>query len=63
MRVEIPQEERDLLVAIIEREISELGPEIRHTDARKYRDELKIEKQVLLDLLARLRAAEAVQAG
>lgn len=55
MIIEIPAEERDLLMTLVEREISDLGPEIHHTDVRKYREELKVEKQTLLDIRERLR--------
>ncbi len=60
MTIDIPSEERDLLVAIVQREISDLGPEIRHTDTREYRDELKVEKQTLRHILEHLRAVEPV---
>lgn len=63
MKIEMPPEERDLLIALVEREISDLGPEIRHTDVRRYRDELKVEKQTLVDILDRLHATEPAIAG
>ena len=50
MHIELSTEERDMLVRLIEREIHELGPEIRHTQTSSYRD-----KQALRKLLERLR--------
>ena len=58
MIVELTNEERDILEALIAREISELGPEIRHTDQRTYRDDLKAERCALRHLLDRLQAPE-----
>ncbi len=58
MTIELPPEERDLLVALVEREISDLGPEIHHTDTRSYRDELRIEKRTLQHILEHLRTPE-----
>ena len=55
MHIELSTEERDMLVRLIEREIHELGPEIRHTQTSSYRDDLKGDKQALRKLLERLR--------
>ncbi|MCP4246427.1 MAG: hypothetical protein GY778_05195 [bacterium] len=55
MNVELSERERELLVQLIDREVSDLGPEIRHTQTYNYRDELKDEKRVLADLARRLR--------
>jgi len=59
MHVELTSQEREILVNMLEREIAELGPEIRHTDARSYREDLKAMKQLLFKMLEHLRMAEA----
>lgn len=57
MTVEMTKRERDMLVGLVRREISELGPEIQHTRTARYRDDLKAEKQMLVGLLGRLAPA------
>jgi hypothetical protein len=54
MIVELTQEERDMLARLVEREIADLGPEIRHTDNCHFRDELKLQKRAYRDLLEHL---------
>lgn len=54
MIIELTEEEREELVRLVSREVSELGPEIRHTDRADYRDDLKAEKKALRSLLERL---------
>lgn len=41
MHVELTPERRDLLLHLVDVAIRELGPEIRHTSTRAYKDELK----------------------
>lgn len=60
MTVEMTEHEREMLVGLVQREISELGPEIRHTRTARYRDELKANKQMLVELLGRLRPTATV---
>ena len=55
MLVELTPEQREVLLTLVEREISDLGPEIRHTTTRAYRDDLKAHKRALRDLLSQLR--------
>lgn len=57
MRIELTESQREILENLLEREIADLGPEIRHTDARAYRDDLRAQKQVLRELLEQLRPA------
>ena len=45
MILELTEAEREALLTLVEREISDLGPEIRHTTTRTYRDDLKARKQ------------------
>jgi len=61
MMIEISEHERDIIAALIQREVTDLGPEIRRTDTRNYRDELKEQKKKLQELLKRLTMAEIVQ--
>ncbi len=58
MILDLTEEEHALMLSLLDREIAQLGPEIRRTDARDYREDLKHEKQVLLHLVERLRAAQ-----
>jgi hypothetical protein len=52
--LELSAEQAELLHQIVERELRELGPEIRHTDSRTYRDHLKQRFDALETLRARL---------
>ncbi len=54
MTLELTDEEYALVTRLVEREVAELGPEIRHTDTRSFRDELKARKRTLRHLLDRL---------
>ncbi|MHC4236600.1 MAG: hypothetical protein ACYSUQ_15910 [Planctomycetota bacterium] len=54
MTIELTTEERDILVHLLDREISDLGPEVRRTRTSGYRDELKVRKQTLKELTGRL---------
>jgi len=55
MIVEMTEEEREVLLRLVQREISELGPEIRHTMTSSFRDDLKEQKQKLRRILEHLR--------
>jgi len=55
MTVEMTTEELERVIGLIERELAELGPEIRHTQTAGYRDDLKADKKLLQELLGRLR--------
>jgi hypothetical protein len=59
MQIEISAEERELLVQILERNLSETRVEVRHTDDRSFRDRLHGEEARLRELLGRLRALQA----
>lgn len=54
MIIELTEEEREALLRLVEREISDLGPEIRHTSIRSFREDLKVQKQALRQLRERL---------
>jgi hypothetical protein len=57
MKLELDDEQREVLVEALESELSELGDEIGHTDAEAYRDKLKHRRAVLHAVLARLQGA------
>lgn len=56
MLLELNEQEREALLDLVDRELSELGPEIRHTDDRQYRDDLKARKQQMRELREHLEA-------
>jgi hypothetical protein len=58
MILELTSEERALLTTLIAREVSDMGPEIRHTDHYELKDELKAERKSLRHLLDRLKETE-----
>jgi hypothetical protein len=59
MLLELTDQERDLLVRLVQRELDELGPEIHHTVRRDYREDLKTERRRLSELLSHLAAVPA----
>lgn len=59
MTVELTAEELERVIRLIERELSELGPEIRHTQTTGFRADLKADKKMLQALVERLRHCEA----
>jgi hypothetical protein len=58
MLLEIDDVQREMLAAVIRRELDELGPEIHHTRTRSYRRDLKDQKEILEHLLDRLGVPE-----
>ena len=57
MTLELNAEEAQILVYVLKQEISEIGPELRHTETSSYHDELKHRKEVLFKVLRRLETA------
>ena len=57
MRVEISAEERELLIHLVERALSDTRVEVRRTKTPEFHDRLQAEERQLGALLARLRAA------
>jgi len=55
MNVDLNQQDRSLLVDILEHELRELPSEIRRTQTSRYRDELKAREKKLRNLLDRLK--------
>lgn len=60
MLIEISADQRDVLAAVIRGELDEMGPEIHHTRTSGYRDELKLRKDLLEQVLDRLSIPEPV---
>ena len=55
MVIELTPEEREVLLALVEREITDLGPEIHHTRTQTYREDLKAQQKALQGLSRHLR--------
>jgi len=55
MIIELTPEEREVLVTLVEREITEMVPEIRHTRTTTYREDLKAQQRTLKTLFEHLR--------
>jgi hypothetical protein len=55
MRLELTSEQVELLREILEHELRVLGPEIRHTHARAFRDDLRTRYDALCGLIEQLR--------
>ncbi len=55
MLFDLTAEERDILEALVVREMADLGPEIHHARVIDYREGLKAQKRALERLLSRLR--------
>lgn len=54
MILQLSVEERHILKHLLQREIGETGPEIRHTNTSTFRDELKDYKRSLQELYRRI---------
>jgi len=54
MMPDLTPEEREILLELLSRELSDLGPEIHHTDDREYREELKQRREAIRQLMRRL---------
>jgi len=55
MNIDLTSEEREVLLTLVEREISEIVPEIRHTRTQSYREDLKARQKALQSLFIHLR--------
>jgi len=59
MNLDLAPDEVEILRELVAQSIRELGPEIHHTDSRKYRGQLDQRLKSLESLAARLEAAPA----
>jgi hypothetical protein len=55
MILELTQPERDLLLELLDHELTDTHGEVRRTQSLQYREELKAEERLLHDLCDRLR--------
>ncbi len=60
MQLEITHQQAEVLKRLIEREVSEIGPEIHHTRTYSLRDELREQRTELQALHEQLVTATAV---
>lgn len=58
MHIELSQPEHDLLAQLVDAELREIGPEIRHTQTYTFKDDLK-ERRLALRRLREHLAADA----
>lgn len=63
MHLELNAHEQEILTELVAHAIRESGPEIHHTDSRRYRAELQRRLEALERLSARLTTAPAVAAS
>ena len=63
MTLELTPEQRDALLDLINRELLEIGEEIRHTNTPEYRKNLKQGKQVLHTVQEMLAPQPAAHGG
>ena len=63
VQLDLDEEERAILVTVLESYLSDLRMEIAHTDRMAFRDMLKQRKEVILKALAAISVAEPVAAG
>jgi len=58
MLADLKPQEHELLLELLTRELADLGPEIRHTDDREFRDELRERRELVRQLIERLEALQ-----
>jgi hypothetical protein len=58
MNLHVSEQERELLTKLIDREISDLGSEIRHTNTHEFRNDLNMYRDQLRMLSTRLVASD-----
>jgi hypothetical protein len=61
MMIDLTPEEREMLLTLVEREIVDLGPEIRHTRTQTYREDLKAQQQTLRSIFQHLREPQPAE--
>lgn len=62
MSLDLTDQERQLLLQLLLEELEDLPPEIRHTDDRNYRTELRSRREMLRHLVEQLEAEPATKA-
>jgi hypothetical protein len=61
--LELDEQEQQVLVEVLEREIPNLRHEIHYTDDRAYRDFLKAREELLERLLTRMKTTTTMSPG
>jgi hypothetical protein len=56
--IELTQEEHELLVEVLDEFLSDLRMEIADTDSADYKDGLRHEKSVIVELITKIKAAQ-----
>ncbi len=56
MPIELSDEEKEILIVLLEREFEEVRQEIRHTQSHDYKDSLKEREKRIHDLIGRLKS-------
>ncbi len=57
-KLELDEEELDLVKDLLEREAEEVREEIQRTDDAHYRDEIEEEEKMLIEIVRKLKKAE-----
>ncbi len=63
MHVELNVSQRDLLLHLVDVAAREIGPEIRHTDSSRFRDDLRAQRAELRELHTLLSVAQEGRAN
>ena len=63
MRIEVGEEERQLLLDLLDELLGDLRDEIYRAESHQFKEQLKAKKEVVKGLLGRLRPEAAVPAG
>lgn len=56
MAIELSKPEKELLAAILEKELEDVRSELHHTQDHEYKDRVKEREKIVRDLLAKLKA-------
>jgi hypothetical protein len=56
MAIDLSEPERELLAALLEKELEDIRSELHHTQGHDYKDSLKGREALVRGLLARMRA-------
>jgi nicotinamide riboside kinase len=63
MRIELSEEERQLLLSLLDELLGDLRDEIYRAESHDFKERLKAKKEVVKGLLGQLRPEAAVPAG
>jgi hypothetical protein len=63
MRIEVSEEERQLLLSLLDELLGDLRDEIYRAESHQFKEQLRAKKEVVKRLLGQLRPEAAVPAG